>query len=242
MKVTNEIKVGIMVVISLVLLSVLTVKTGNFNLSPNKGYAVTVRFHDIDGVNLNSPVMVNGYEVGHVDNIAIRDTEGQSLIEVSLWIKNTVKLRKGTKAYIKNLGFMGEKYVGLKSSGTATEYIQSGDVLTGEDPVDFMVLVEKGQSIADHVERITSNIDERLTKNQQYIDSLIVHAGETMEGMSALVKNANERITVNEKKIDSIVDNFYSVSTNLDEMSADLKLNPWKLLYHAKEKKRGTAP
>ncbi len=84
----------------------------------------------------------------------------------------------------------------------------------------------------------TANVEERLTKNQQYIDELIVHTDETMAGMSTLVKNANNRLTANEQKIDGMVGNLYAVSANLEEISAALKLDPWKLLYRDKEKNK----
>ena len=55
MKINNETKVGLMVIVVIILLVGLTVKTGKIKLS-EEGYTLKVRFTDIDGVNLNSPV------------------------------------------------------------------------------------------------------------------------------------------------------------------------------------------
>jgi len=74
-----------------------------------KGQTVKVQFQNIDGVNLNSPVMINGYEMGLVKGIAIKEEGDETKMELILWLKEDIKLRKDTKAVIKNLGFMGEK-------------------------------------------------------------------------------------------------------------------------------------
>ena len=70
MKISNELKVGLFVMIVAVLLIGLTVRTGDFHLSQG-GYELTALFENIDGVALNSPVMLNGLEVGRVTNIQI---------------------------------------------------------------------------------------------------------------------------------------------------------------------------
>jgi len=65
MKISNEFKIGIMVSIVAVLLIALTIKAGDFRFSKT-GYILKVQFLNIDGVNNNTPVMLNGLEVGYV--------------------------------------------------------------------------------------------------------------------------------------------------------------------------------
>ncbi len=236
MKINNETKIGLMVTIVIALLVALTVKTGNFALS-RKGYPIKVHFKNVDGVNLNSPVMFNGFEVGIVDDIVIKDDALETKIELTLSIREKAKLREGAKAYIKNLGFMGEKYVGLTSGDKGGSYLAPGDVIVGQEPPDFERLLAQGQDIATRINSITENIDERLKVNKDAVDGTLLNLDVTMEELALLVRNLNTRLSENEQKIDSTVSNLHGLSVNLEELSYDLKMNPWKILHKGKEKK-----
>jgi len=62
MKLNNETKVGLLILVSLAVLLGITLKCGNFNLKKD-GEHIKAVFSDIDGIKLNSPVMFNGLEV-----------------------------------------------------------------------------------------------------------------------------------------------------------------------------------
>lgn len=237
MKINNETKIGIMVSGLIILLAILTVKTGKLNFSKS-GYLVKVHFQNVDGVNLNSPVMFNGFEVGIVEDVAIREDELGTKIELLLWINDTARLREGSKAYIKNLGFMGEKYVGLTSGDVGGAYLAPGSVIIGQEPPNFEKLLSDGQEIATRLKSIAQNIDERLTVNKDTVDETLTNLNSTMKDLAALIKNANERLGVNGKRIDDTVMNLHDLSVNLEELSYDLKLNPWKIMYRGKEKQK----
>jgi len=236
MKINNESKVGLMVSIVIVLLAVLTIKTGKFNLSKS-GYIIKAHFQNVDGVNLNSPVMFNGFEVGIVKDITIKEGASETKIELILFINNTARLREGAKAYIKNLGFMGEKYVGLSSGNKGGVYLASGSVVIGQEPPDFERILSEGQEIATRLKSIMQNIDERLNINKEEVDETLTNLNLTMKDLASIVHNLNDRLSVNEKKIDATVTNFHALSVNLEELSYDLKMNPWKIMYRGKEKK-----
>ena len=239
MKINNETKIGVMVTIVLTLLAVLTFKTGNFSLS-KESYLIKVRFKNVDGVNLNSPVMFNGFEVGIVEDMIIKEDAEETKIELILSIGEVAKLREGAKAYVKNLGFMGEKYVGLTSGDKGGRYLNSGDVIIGQEPPDFERLLAQGQDIATRVNSITANIDERLKVNKDTVDETLLNLNITMGELALLVHNLNARLDENGKKIDSTIENFHGLSVNLEELSYDLKMNPWKILHKSKEKKDKT--
>jgi len=229
-----------MVFVVIVLLAVLTIKTGNFNLS-TRGYMIKARFENIDGVNLNSPVMFNGFEVGIVEDIHIKDTGGLTQMELDLWVNDKAKLRQGAKAYIKNLGFMGEKYVGLTSGEPNGPYLAPGAVVKGQEPPNFDQILTEGQTIAERLKSISINLDERLETNKDQLDEILSNLNLTMKDLASIVSNVNERLTENEEKIDDTITNMHDLSANLEELSYDLKLNPWKLLYREKAKSKKDA-
>ena len=237
MKMNNETKIGLMVTVVIILLAVLTLKTGKFDFS-TKSYLIKARFENVDGVNLNSPVMFNGFEVGIVDDIQVKDDDGDIQMEVVLRVNQDAKLREGARAYIKNLGFMGEKYVGLTSGDKGGPYLRPGAVITGQEPPDFGNLVLEGQEIAKRLKSIAINFDERLETNKDALDQILANLNVTMKDMASIIQNVNERMTTNEKKIDDTVTNLHDLSVNLEELSYDLKLNPWKIMYRGEKKKK----
>ena len=135
MNLSNEAKIGILVVAVLVILGVLTWKAGNFSFNP-RGYQIRVQFKNIDGVEKNAPVTLNGLEVGRVQDIHILYGE-QTRVELVLWLKQEAKLHQGAKALVKNMGFLGEKLVGLTTGDDGAEFLAPGTVIEGQEPTSF---------------------------------------------------------------------------------------------------------
>jgi len=236
MKISNEAKVGLMISVVLGLLAILTLKTGNFNFSKS-GFTIKVYFRNIDGVSTNAPVMINGLEVGHVEDITIVEGKSDANMELLIWLAGDAKIREGAEAYVKNMGFMGEKYVGLTSGQPDGAILKDGAIIIGKNPADIDKIMQDGQVIAANIKSITDNLDERLTKNSEAVDAIFADMRSTMKHLASVSKNVDERISLNAGKIDDIVANLKSATYNLDHFTYDLKRHPWKLLYRSREKR-----
>ena len=234
MKLNNETKIGILVTGVIVLLLILTFKAGDFHFI-ERGYSMKVHFKQIDGVELNAPVRFNGLEMGRVKDIRIIYGQ-ETMMEVVLWLKDQVRLRQGAKAFVKNMGLLGEKFIGLTDGQSGAPFLEADAMIQGEEPVDFEKLLAKGQEIGDNLKEISSNLNERLKVNSQSIDQIIANLDVSMKHISSISENIDERLAVNRDSIDETMVNLKLTSKNLVELSEDLKINPWKLLY--KDKKR----
>jgi len=244
MKMNNEIKIGIMITVVLAILAVLTFRTGEINFK-KEGYTIKVNFQMIDGISVNAPVMLNGYEVGHVEDINIVYGAEETKMELLVWLDQKAKLRKGAKAYVKNMGFMGEKYVGLTSGDAGGSYLPPGSNIIGQEPADLDRILIDGKDVIKEIKAASVNIkeaminvNERLKKNEKAIDNIFANLDTTMANMVSITANVDERLTKNEEKIDSMMTHLHSSSVNLDQFSYDLKKNPWKLMYRSKEKRQ----
>lgn len=229
MKLSNEAKIGIMVMAVVFLLATLTIKTGKVNFS-QKGYLIKVYFQNIDGISLNAPVMLNGYEVGSVKDIVMDHSEDDTKMMLSVWLKEGAKLRQGAKAYVKNMGFMGEKYVGLTAGEKGAPVLAAGAAIVGEAPADLDKLLKDGQEIATQLKEVSQNINERLKVNKEHID-------QSLANLHSITDNIDERLTVNKGNIDDTLTHLRLSAINLDQFTYDLKLHPWKLLYRSKEQR-----
>lgn len=238
MKVNNEVKIGIMVTLSIVVLMGMIYKVKDLSFS-KKGHLVKVQFKDIQGVNLSSPVMFNGYKMGVVKDIAIKENDDGIKMELTLWLEEKAQLREDSKAYVKNLGLMGEKYISLTSGLKSSAYLSANKIITGEESPDFEKLMEDGQDIAKELKGISKNINERLENNKEVVDEILVSLNIALKNIVDIADNVEQRLDVNKEHIDNIVNNLELTSKNLEEMSRDLKLHPWKIMYKGKDKKSG---
>jgi len=225
MNINNETKIGILVAAVAVILAVITWKAGNFKVAVG-GYEVKVQFQNIEGVETNAPVRLNGLEVGRVKDIDIIYGDVPK-VEMILWINGDMKIPKNAKVYVKNMGFMGEKFIGIYAENIQEGYLNKGEVVIGEEPASFENMVADLKSISE-------NINERLTVNSQNIDEIFANMRVTMKNMAGITENINERLTVNKHLVDDTMVRVNNLSKNFEEMSADLKINPWKLMYKPK--------
>jgi phospholipid/cholesterol/gamma-HCH transport system substrate-binding protein len=205
--ISNEMKVGVLVVVCIIVLLGLLYKTGSFDFK-KEGYTVKAVFSIVAGVQRNAPVRLAGVEIGKVQDIELAYDKGTNVI-VTLWLDDKAKLRTDSRAIITALGLMGEKYIEVTAGSKDAPYLQLGGTISGEDPLQFDSLAKKGEVIA-------KNLDETLSTIQE------------------LAKNTNLVVTGNKDKIDGIFDNLEATTANFKEFSDDIKRNPWKLMSKGK--------
>ena len=234
MTINNETRVGIFIVLAVVVLAVLTWRAGDFDFR-NGGYEIKVHFKNIDGVALNAPVTVNGLEVGRISDINILYGK-QTIMEVTLWLRDSVKLHEGAQASIKNLGFLGEKYIGLTTGNDGRPFLHPGETITGEEPPSFDKLLDQGDRIAVNLESISSHLNKRLEINAESIDSIIANLDIAVRDAASISSKIRAFMETNNGSMNRIMSHVEGATQNMEEMTFDLKENPWKLLY--KEKTR----
>ncbi len=211
MRMTNEAKTGLIVLISIALLGALIMKVGNFTFF-KKGYTVRSQFHFTAGVKEHAPVRLSGVDVGEVKLIHLRYGD-DTLIEMVFWLNEDVKLRLDSKAYVTTLGMMGEKYVEIRAGTAAAAFAKEGDLIPSEDPVRLEDLMAMGMKLADDV-------------------------GKTAKDLSRLVNRVDDTVADNRPKLDRIFDDLEETSGNFREFSEDIKWHPWKILAKGKEKSK----
>ncbi len=201
--ITNELKVGILVIVCLAVLAGFLYKTGSLDFS-KEGYELQVLFSRVGGVQVSAPVRVAGVEVGRVTDISLCCEEDTKVI-LTLWLKEGTRVRKDAVAHITALGLMGEKYIEISAGSSDAPFVNGGDKICGEDPMQLDALARKGETIAETLQ-------------------------ETLEHIKILAENSNTVVADNKEKIDSLFSNLELTSQNFKEFSEDVKRHPWKLL------------
>ncbi len=213
---TNEFKVGLFVIFCLAGLFYLTYSTGKLNIKRD-GYYLYVVFDEIAGLEKKAPVMLNGLEVGKVEDIQAFYEQDKTRLKLKLWLEKNARVRRGATVSIKTLGLMGEKYIQI-SSYKGESFLGPESVLLGKPYLDLDVLMEEADNLSKEVGVLIKNVN-LLTAEVKKIAT----------GLSLSVER-------NQDEVDRIVSNLEATSKNIEELSQELKHHPWKLLYKPKEK------
>ncbi|OGC06211.1 hypothetical protein A2V82_09555 [candidate division KSB1 bacterium RBG_16_48_16] len=167
------------------------------------GLEVTIYFNNVSGLTQGDAVKVSGVKVGRVKGIdLVRDR-----VAVRVWLDGKVPFARDSKAFIKSIGMIGEKYIDLMP-GYAPEYLASKDTITGEYAAD---LADVGGPISDLISQATSI----LTKlNDTIQERNLIQA---QEDALASLKNINYVTTQVASRFDA---NFALMEKSLANVNA----------------------
>ncbi len=225
-KLSNELKTGIAVLVSVLILIGIFLKTGDVGVKP-KGYTVSTRFQSAAGIKKFAPVRLAGVEVGEVRDVKLLYEADATVVEATIWVESQVKLRKDAEAMMASLGLMGEKYVEIRP-GVSPEFVEPGGSIVARDPVNFDELMEKASVAMDEA---TATMKEFKTL-AVHADELLVEAKPKVMGV---LTNLDGILSKNRPKLDNIMSNLEVTSEYFKEFSEDVRHHPWKVLMKGKE-------
>ncbi len=187
----------------------------NLLSSENTYYVV---FDNSGGINISSPVVVNGKKVGRVSGIEfVSDTDHR--IKMSIEIKKKYTINKGTVASLESLGLMSGSGIVLHL-GESPEMLASGEVLQGRQVPDLMAQLAPMEStirsILNSMDSILASfnsvLDERTVRGLgQSLDAL--HA--SLENVESITSNADALLAANKRKVNDMIANLEGLSKML---------------------------
>ena len=201
MKITNELKTGLVVVAAIAVAAVFWAKTANFSSKP---YRLKTQFNYAEGVKADSIVKLSGIEIGRVENIKFLYSP-DTKVELTLLLNKDAKIHEDSIAFISTSGLVGDAFLGLTPGSPDKPFAKDGAMIASEDPVEM-------RKIMKQVDAIANSLDKTLVE------------------FKSLAQNINGVVKDNKSKIDNLLANLETTSTNFKEFSEDLKKNPWKLL------------
>jgi phospholipid/cholesterol/gamma-HCH transport system substrate-binding protein len=155
----TELRVGVVVILSLATLAATIVYIGGEGGSPfSPRFVVKALMTDVNGLKPGAPVRVGGVEVGNVIRVDFSASGG--MVEVAMRLDRRVQPRLTTesRASLGALGLLGEKAVDITSSDRG-QPVQDGGylVVAAEDP--FKGLLSDASDSTAHLRRILARMD-----------------------------------------------------------------------------------
>jgi len=172
-KFTNEFMVGLFIILCILGFFYLISSTGKLDLK-KEGYYIYAIFDDIAGVQKKAPVMLNGMEIGKVDEIKFIYDNDKTQIKLKLWLKQDARIRENPAISIKTMGLMGEKFIQISSSQGAN-FIAPETVLSGNPYMDIDSLTKDVSALTEEVKKLAAGLNDTLDSNKDKISQIVVN-------------------------------------------------------------------
>jgi ABC-type transporter Mla subunit MlaD len=180
----EEIKAGLIIVISLILLSGFIILVGGtqFFEKLDKYY---VKVMDAAGLEVGAQVKLGGVRIGRILSIKAPTAPGQP-ITIEIGIKNGTILYKGTQALVTQVGLVGDIYLLLSIEKTTNERFDVGEIIPSEEQVQYSRLMARVEDIAKLVNSLIGDINKVFSqKNLKNIEEIIENTNKTIVSASS---------------------------------------------------------
>ncbi len=227
MKITKEIKAGILVIasISLFIWGYSYLK-GKDILNDYKTFFV--KYDNVEGLASTAPITINGLVVGQVSGIKLQPN-GEILVQ--LQIKNDFPFSKSSVVAIYEPGLIAGKQLQIIPNFKDNSVAVSGDTLTSSVKKGLTDLVsdklaplqQKIEKMIVNADLLLTNLNEVLdTKSKENLKNSISNLSKTIEGINSVVDNTNSILLNNKGNIDKTLTNLNKVSTDFSKISDSL--------------------
>jgi len=160
-----EAKVGIMMMVVLILLTILVFGVGGLDLFTG-GKEIKVLFDSTSGIEPGSTVKLAGVKCGTVKEITFMDTVEKNkpvtLILAVLKVNENTQIHEDSEIYISSTGILAEKYVNITPGTPGSALVPSGKIFRGKDLADIPTLVSKVDTLAEGLQVSLSGINQIL--------------------------------------------------------------------------------
>jgi phospholipid/cholesterol/gamma-HCH transport system substrate-binding protein len=229
LKITREIKVAVLVILSIVLFywGFVFLKGRNLFDNSNKLYAV---YDNVAGLVVSAPVTINGLNIGKVNTIEILP-DGKMKVELII-TNEQIQIAKSSIAQIMDSGLIGGREIAIINNFSDKNYTESGDTLqtsaklglTAELANQIGPVKDKVEILLENANKLIENLNATLdASTQQKLKSAIASLEVTMAEFGQASKSINGILDDNKSKLNTMVTNFEKTSSNLNAMSSSLE-------------------
>lgn len=230
MKISRELKTGIIALLSIVLFF------WGYNFLKNQSIYDKTRtyyaeYSNVQGLSPNSPITINGLNVGKVSDISFHPIKKGVLI-VHLNLTNNIQFSKSSIAEIYSPDFISGKSMRINLAFDGGAIAKNGDTLLGSVESGIMGMINeqiaplqsKVESFVVNSDSVMQNVNQVLdAKNQQKIKTSLNDLSITLENFKSISLNADKLFTKNSDRIDSIITNANSAMAGLSKFTDSLE-------------------
>lgn len=213
MKISKEIKVGVVAIFAMAILvwGYNYLKGSNLLVKSTSVYAV---YPKVPGLSVSAPIIINGVQSGIVDAIYFHPDKSSRVVVRLNITEDQLIVPRDSRADLISTDFMGSKAIGIKL-GEASEPLMPGDTLEAYfeksmlDDVSEQILPikEKAENLMLTLDTAVGKLNHTLdnlnevfnAKNKRNLGAAIANLKTTIESFDALANNLNSTINTSVK-------------------------------------------
>lgn len=240
MKISNEVKTGILAIFSICLFifGYSYLKSNDIFVGDRTFYAV---YSDVEGVVNGTPVTINGFPVGSIQKISF--TKNNDLL-VKFRIENDIKFSINSIAQIYETGLIGGKALAIipaydnKRNAIDNDTLNSSIApgltdLVNKKITNLQVKIESMVVSADSVLNNINKVFDDSTKNNlktsvSNFNQTIIDLKTTSNSIKNIVENNQSDIDSSIKNIKNFSEDFSQISNKLNQAQIDETFNNFK--------------
>lgn len=184
-----------------------------------------VKFKDVSGLSVASPIFANGYRVGVVETIDF-NYGNTSEIVASIGVDKNMQVPKGSRAEIAT-DLMGNVKVQLVLGNIADGVVTPGDTITGAQQVGAMGkaadMIPTIQQMLPKLDSILASVntllaDPAIASSLHNVDQITANLSRTSQDLSQLSAQLNRQMPQMLKNADGVLANTNQITKNLSDL------------------------
>jgi phospholipid/cholesterol/gamma-HCH transport system substrate-binding protein len=212
-----QIKVGLLVVISSLILGSFIFILGNYSFG--KGFTIYVDFQFIGNLSKGAPVKISGIKMGRVESIEFHGgkfdpkVKRRVFVRLKIWIEEKGRdvVRTDSKIYINTQGILGEQYVEIEpgnQDSSKSKILKSTDPpLLGESPPRADLVVARLYTFLDQITKLLisekGTIKKTLKQSSITLETVTTMLKENRVEIKNVLKNGNVLVLNVNKTVDT---------------------------------------
>lgn len=204
MKIRAEIKVGLIILISIALLYFGLNYLKGSDIFANSSYYYAI-YDRVDGLGNDNAVMLNGYKVGRVSSLELLPEEGNKILVRLEILQEGLKVPLNSDAVIINSDLLGTKAVRLEFAEDSVMH-SYGDTLHS--------------SIEKEIQKV---VEEKLAPIQEQIEKLVEETRQVINTVEVAIGTVNETVDKAGTAIGTIDRAVYDIDTAFVGTTDDLR-------------------
>lgn len=200
-------------------------------------FYVHANFPTAEGVKPGAMVVLSGYNVGTVTEIAL-SPRGDS-VRLRLRISDEVRkfIRSDSRAEIKQEGLVGNKIINLQIGSPGASEVHSGGFITGVPPFALTGLADNVTAITDSVKLIAGQVYRLLAELEQgrgtvgkllrddalytELTRLTAETGDAVHTTATTLARISTQLETAARRMDSLTASATSAARSTDQLASD---------------------
>ena len=197
----DELKAGIVIAVSLLVLAGLIVGVSGVSLWQRYDQ-YTVRLRSATGLDPGTPVRLAGLEVGKILGLRI-PPDDTARVEITLGVRQGIPVPQGTWASVATVGLLGDSFLQLSTETHSSQRIPPGSRIPSHDPVQIADILQRLQGIASATETLLGDVSVVLKAD---LTDLLRRVGEVAKATQATVAHIDAFVApANRERVEKVL-------------------------------------